>query len=47
MVDWASECRTIAGRGDEMSEPGAETLIKQMRAWLFELDGDDAKETGT
>ena len=47
VVDWASECRTIAGRGDEMSEPGAETLIKQMRAWLFELDGDDAKETET
>jgi hypothetical protein len=37
-VDWASRCSVIAGvPSNELSEPGAEAVIEQMRLWLHEL----------
>jgi hypothetical protein len=42
LVDWTSRCSALAEkRGDELSEPEAERVIEQMRAWLAELLGGD------
>jgi hypothetical protein len=41
-VDWTSQCSALAGKqGDELTEPEAERVIEQMRAWIAEMGGSD------